>query len=280
MSSLGRMLAILDLFTEERPTWTPEQIAEELEYTQPTVYRYLQQLMKAGLIRRGPGGGILLGGRIIEFDYQMRLADPVLTAAQKIMRELAQQTGCDVMLAGIVGDRFITIHHEPGNEGFVPSYGRGRRLPYFRSSLSKALLAAMPRSLLRRLYERNAGEVARAGFGASWDEFLAKVKAIRREGRSVSMGELDSGLVGVSVPMTDLKQETPVSLGLAMSETRFFTADVERLTSILKTRAGEILSSMSSAGESLAAGPGLRISNGGGGTQPTARRKADRRHQI
>lgn len=270
------MLAILDLFTDEKPTWTPEQIAEELDYTQPTVYRYLQQLTKAGLIRRGPSGGILLGGRIIELDHQMRLTDPVLTAAQKVMRELAQQTGCDVMLAGIVGDRFITIHHEPGSEGLVPSYGRGRRLPYFRTSLSKALLAAMPRSLLRRLYDRNADEAARAKFGENWDEFLANVKTIRREGRSVSRGEVDSGLVGVSVPMADVGQETPISLGLAMSETRFFTADAERLVSLLKTKAGEIVRSMVSARESTSGAPALHSTNDGIVARKSSRLKVGR----
>lgn len=271
------MLAILDLFTEESPTWTPEQIAVALGYTQPTVYRYLQQLTKAGLIRRGPDGGLLLGGRIIEFDYQMRLTDPVLTAAQKVMRELAQQTGCDVMLAGVVGDRFITIHHEPGSENFVPSYGRGRRLPYFRSSLSKALLAAMPRSLLRRFYEQNADEAARAKFGDSWLEFLENVKAIRREGRSVSAGELDQGLVGVSVPVANLGQEAPISLGLAMSDTRFFTADVARLTSLLEAKAAEIIRSSISANESLTAAPASHTSNDGVATRKASRPKAGRR---
>jgi DNA-binding IclR family transcriptional regulator len=260
--------------------WTPEQIAEELKYTLPTVYRYLQQLMKARLIRRVQGGYIHLGGRIIEFDYQMRLADPVLTGAQKVMRALAQQTGCDVMLAGIVGDRFITIHHEPGTEGFVPSYGRGRRLPYFRSSLSKALLAAMPRSLLRRFYEQNADEAARAKFGRSWDEFLANVKKIHRDGHSVSIGEVDPGLVGVSVPMAGFGKETPFSLGLAMSETRFFTADVGRLASLLKTKAGEILRSIVSAAESPAADhQQLQLSNDGIVARKTSRPKTGRRHR-
>jgi DNA-binding IclR family transcriptional regulator len=164
------------------------------------------------------------------------------------------------MLAGIVGDRFITLHHEPGSEGLVPSYGRGRRLPYFRTSLSKALLAAMPRSLLRRLYERNADEAARAKFGESWDEFLATVKKMRREGRSISRGEVDSGLVGVSVPVADPGQEAPVSLGLAMSETRFFTADVERLAFLLKTKADEIMS-LVSVGVLSATAPILHASN-------------------
>jgi DNA-binding IclR family transcriptional regulator len=135
----------------------------------------------------------------------------------------------------------------------------------------------MPRLLLRRLYERNADEAARAKFGDNWDAFLANVKTIRREGRSVSRGEVDSGLVGVSVPMADLGQEAPISLGLAMSETRFFTADVERLVSLLKTKAGEIVRSMVSARESTSAAPALHSTNDGIVARKSSRPKVGRR---
>src|SRR5690606_36257376 len=105
----------------------------------------------------------------------------------------------------------------------------------------------------------------------------ANVKTIRREGRSVSRGEVDSGLVGVSVPMADLGQETPSSLGLAMSETRFFTADVERLVSLLKTKAGEIVRSMVSARQSTSAAPELHSTNDDIVARKTSRSKARRR---
>jgi DNA-binding IclR family transcriptional regulator len=244
MSSLGRMLAVLDLFTEEAPTWTPERISGALGYTQPTVYRYLQQLIKAGLISRGPAGVFLLGARIVELDYQMRLVDPLLVAGQQIMRRLAERAGCDVMLASSVGDRFITLHHVQGSEGFVASYGRGRRLPLFRGSLPKALLAAMPPALLRRLYERNAQQAAEAKLGKTWQEFLASIKRIHSDGYTVSMGELDSGLVGISVPVSAPSQDVFASLGFAMSKTKFSANNVSRWAALLKTAASEMVESM------------------------------------
>lgn len=120
-------------------------------------------------------------------------------------------------------------------------------------------------------------EAARAKFGDNWNEFLANVRTIRREGRAVSRGEVDSGLVGVSVPMVELAQETPISLGLAMSETRFFTADMERLVSLLKTKAGEIVRSMVSARESPSAEPALHSTDDGDVARKSSRPRVGHR---
>ncbi|MDU1691650.1 MAG: helix-turn-helix domain-containing protein, partial [Bradyrhizobium sp.] len=42
--SQDRLLAVLDLFSEQRPHWTPDELMRELGYTRPTLYRYLKSL--------------------------------------------------------------------------------------------------------------------------------------------------------------------------------------------------------------------------------------------
>jgi DNA-binding IclR family transcriptional regulator len=44
MTSLTRMLAILDLFDEGTSMWTAEAIAARLGYSLPTGYRYVREL--------------------------------------------------------------------------------------------------------------------------------------------------------------------------------------------------------------------------------------------
>ena len=47
-SSLERMLAVLDLFSEEHLSWTPEDIAAQLQVSLPTTYRYVKLLVEIG----------------------------------------------------------------------------------------------------------------------------------------------------------------------------------------------------------------------------------------
>ena len=115
MSSLSRMLAVLDLLTAEAPAWTAEAVAQKLDCSLPTAYRYVRELAAAGLLRRGSGGTYVLGPRAIELDYQMRVTDPVLLAGRGAFQSLCESTGCDVVLASVYGDRVITIHQLQGD---------------------------------------------------------------------------------------------------------------------------------------------------------------------
>ena len=86
MSSPSRVFAILDLFTEENPVWQPDNINTALGYSRPTGYRYVKELVEAGLLQKISAGNYALGGRIIALDYLLRKTDPILVAADPIMR--------------------------------------------------------------------------------------------------------------------------------------------------------------------------------------------------
>ena len=126
MSSLTKMLNVLDLFTPEHPSWTIEEMAEHLGYAVPTMYRYARELNNAGLLRHSSGACYVLGSRIIELDYQIRNIDPLIQASSQAMRSLAEKSGSDVVLGTIYADRIITISHFFGEENLKISYVRGK----------------------------------------------------------------------------------------------------------------------------------------------------------
>lgn len=239
------MLAIIDLFNAEQPTWTAERIAKELRYSRPTAYRYVRELCSAGLLRRGPAATYLLGTRIIELDWHIRVSDPVLSGGRVVMRELAERTGCDVMLATMYGDRVLTIHQEHGAEGVNLSYGRGRPLPLFRGTPSKSILAWLPTARLRKLYAAHKREAAEQKLGRTWEAFRKKLHLIKSQGYCVTHGELDPDLVGTAVPILDDRQYAIGSLTLAMSKQRFHTADPTRLVELLNDAARRMSASLS-----------------------------------
>ncbi len=240
MTSLTRMLAILDLFTESTPSWTAEAIAQTCGYTLPTGYRYVRELTETGLLRSAAGATYVLGPRIIELDYLVRVGDPVLAAGGDAMRQLATTTGCDVVMATLYGDRIITIHHEIGSESTGVSYGRGRSMPLFRGALSKLILAALPRAKQRRLYDAHGAEGAGTVFAPSWDALMAGARSIRQAGYAISRGELDPGLVAIGVPLGSADQKIVASLGFVMSEQRYAMVDLARSASMLREAAASI----------------------------------------
>lgn len=250
MSSLARMLAILDLFSGETPSWTVEAIAQHMGYTVPTAYRYVRELCDTGLLRREGGPQVVLGPRAIELDYQIRLADPLLNAGRDELRELAQEAGCDVVLATECGGRIVTIHHEFGSEDCHPSYGRGRRMPLFRGATSKCLLAHLPRPQLRKLYQANLAEAQASDFSRDWDALLAGLRDIRRQGYATTAGELDSFLAGIAAPLLCPSRHIVASLAFVMSRKRFGLIDVSRSVARLQQCADAVASRLATASPS------------------------------
>ena len=112
MTSLNRMLGLLDLFTEREPVWKVEALVERSALSRATVYRYVRELCDAGLLARVTASDYALGPRIIELDRQIRLSDPLFTAGQPVVAELVAETGEIGLLASLYGDRIICVHVE------------------------------------------------------------------------------------------------------------------------------------------------------------------------
>ena len=277
MSSLKRMLAVLDLFSEDAPVWTAEGVIDRLGYSRPTGYRYMRELCAAGLLRRSTGALYVLGTRVIELDYQIRVTDPALIAGRRVMRALAADTGCDVMLASLFGDHVVTVHQEHGSEGVSATYGRGRRLPLYRGMMSKTILASLPRARLRRLYNLDPKAAAKAGFARDWDELVDRLKDIRAEGHCVTRGELDPGLVGTGVPVLVDRGQPPGSLGVVMSKQRFALTDQARLVALLHEAAARIGAALP---EAPAPNRAVAVVRRGVGGRTGARRDAEQKRRT
>jgi DNA-binding IclR family transcriptional regulator len=205
-TSIERALEVLDLISEDRPTVSQEFVADKLELTRSTAYRYIKLLCDSGLLVQLSRGYYSLGPRIIELERMIRISDPVLTAGRHIMpKHLNAVPGSVLILCGLWGDRVICLHQEVAEEqeesGFAIRRARGLPFPLFKGAASLAILANLPNSRIKALYLRFAAQVAEAGLGASWAEFRKRMLTMRQDGHVVTEGTFKSGLVAVSAPV-------------------------------------------------------------------------------
>ncbi len=221
MSSTAKFFAILDLFTRDRPIWQPDEINEALGYSRPTGYRYVKELVDAGMLQKVSAGRYSLGGRIIALDYQLRQTDPVVLAAGPAMQRLAERSGFDAVLTVMfAGPRIIDVHRMNAQEVLQLAYGRGRPRPLFRSGAPKILLAHLPRGPMMKIYAANAGEIESNGMGRSWPEFRSVLTQIRKAGFYRSVGELEERVGAVAVPVFNPDGECVAALALVGSARR------------------------------------------------------------
>jgi len=214
MSSLERMLAILDLFTETHPVWSVDEIAAKFGYTRSTAYRYVRELADAGLLTQAETARYSLGPRIIQLDRQLRVSDPLLKAMQALEPTLPRWSSEQIWLLCRLYRDTVTCIHQAGQLTRGISFSRGYPMPLFRGATSKAILAFLPERHYTRLYLDNPELVKDAGLGTNWSEFKASLRQIRHNGYAVSVGEVDNGVFGIAAPVFGANQKVIGSISV------------------------------------------------------------------
>lgn len=239
MNSLRRMLDVLGLITRERPAIDVEQICQSLRYAPASAYRYVRELEEVGLLVRLPSG-YALGPRIIELDLQMRESDPLLKNSRDLMEELALQTGLHVLLSELYGETVINIHQEFGLDSQQLNFGRGRPMALFRSATSTVILAHLSPRQLRRVHDSHAESPDLRTLGPDWKSFSKAMLQIRKQGYSLSKGQLDPDKEGIAAPIFDEKGRVLGSITLVGSSERFDAFNENYLARLICAAATEI----------------------------------------
>lgn len=202
-NSLERVIAVLDVFSEERLEWTPEEMMEVLGYSRPTLYRYLKTLKEAGFLTSMPSGGFTLGPRVVEMDFLMRKSDPLVRFAQPWLDELAATWPCNSLVARWYGNKLLCVASECSTDDVTSSYPRGRPMPMARGAISRSIIAFLPRRKLLPVVDANLDNLRAVGLGDDRDAILKALRRVRRTGYAVAYGEVTPGVAGVAAPVFD-----------------------------------------------------------------------------
>ena len=213
----SQLLEILDLFDVETPVWTVDAIAREKKLSLRTAYRLVRELTQAGFVDPVANAGYVLGPAFIRFDRTIRQSDPLIGIATPNMKRLIDRTTQEaaVILCRRYKDCIMCVNLIEGQDGArVVSYERGVAMSLFRGAPAKVILAFMPDRALRSIYLRHEKTI-REGGSASWPDFKAMLKSIRRDGYATTESEVGRGRVGVAAPI--LRHDQVVaSLSLVM----------------------------------------------------------------
>lgn len=276
VTTSDRLLAILGLFTFERPEWTVEGAAQELDLAVSTAYRYFRSLTKAGFIVSFATGRYVLGPAIIQYDRQIRLLDPLTTAAQPIMSRLSKQLPPHVIvvLCRLFRNQVMCVHQEwEERPHFATSYERGRPMPLFRGAASKIILAHMPSRTVKALYLQNTHQFKQAGLGESWDQVKPRLRQLRNAESAITQGELDPGMVGVAVPVFDHANAVIGSLSIVVESRNLTQKVVASATEQLRVAAQKITWALTVVATGRSAPAGAKPVRRTAAARPVVRRR-------
>ncbi len=218
MSSLEKMLSLLEVFTSERPVWSSEDLMQHLGAPASTCYRYLKVLHSAGYLARVANGSYLLGPRIMELDRVSRESDPVYLAGSPIAQRLTHDTGHSSLLCILFSDSIMCVQQARGRDAPSGLFNRGQRRPLVAGASAKCILAYLPMHQLRILYSRHKSAIAEVGLGEEWETFKSTLKQIRLYGYSISLGDYNPGIMSIAAPLFNREGEVLGSVALTASD--------------------------------------------------------------
>jgi DNA-binding IclR family transcriptional regulator len=211
-NSLERVLAVLEVFSEARLEWMPEDLMKELGYSRPTLYRYLKILKHAGFLMSTRHAGVTLGPKVVELDYLTRKSDPLVLHALPHLKDLIERHSCTAMLLRWYGNKILCVASESSSKNPISSYPRGRPMSLGRGAIARSIMAFLPKRQLLPLIERNLADLKSVGLGDTVEDVQNSLKKVRRAGVSVAYGEVTPGAVGIAAPVLDDRQHPIASV--------------------------------------------------------------------
>jgi DNA-binding IclR family transcriptional regulator len=231
LSTILRVLGLVDLFTEAKPIWTADEIIETHEMSRATAYRDLRALVDTGFLAPVSAGTYALGPRFIELDRQIRLGDPLLRIAPPIMAAQREKVGGTQLLCRYYGLRVLSIYEDRYDARIKTSFDRGRPFSLFTGSTSQAILAHLTAEQQQRLFLQHAGEIGKAGLGENWPTFKDRMRGIRERGVSIA-SVIDKDLIGVAAPVFTAPDTVAAALTLVRIRKEVNEDVIVRLTKL------------------------------------------------
>lgn len=243
MNSANRLLAVLNLFTVERPEWTVEDAAKEIGVSISTAYRYFGELSKVGFLDPFPSGKYTLGPAVIENDRKIRLTDPLIKVGRPAMQRLVARSGSMgvALLCRVYRNCVMCVHQEgtvlPEN---TVGYERGRPMPMFRGASSKVIFANLPSRTVRWFFHNYPEEIAAAALGSDWETIRLNLRRIRKHGLHITRGEVDSGRVGIAAPVFGPDHNVIGSIAMAIPDSEATPQFIANISALVQAAAREI----------------------------------------
>ena len=243
MNTANRVLAVLNLFTVEKPEWTVEEAAREIGVSTSTAYRYFRDLSKVGLLDAFPSGKYILGPAVIENDRKIRLTDPLTKVGRPAMQRLVARSGSTgvALLCRVYRNCVMCVHQEAAvlAEDTV-GYERGRPMPMFRGASSKVIFANLPSRTARWFFDKYPEEIAAAELGSDWETTKANLRRIRRAGLHITRGEVDDARVGIAAPVFGQGGIVIGSIAMAIPESEATPQFIANISALVQASAREI----------------------------------------
>lgn len=233
--AIDRAASLLVMILDSDRPLTFTQLMNKTGLAKGTASRILGALERSGLIQRTKDGAFEAGAVINRFALKGGGNFAISTSLHPAMEAISEKTGEAVSLAIAGFDSVENIAQVQSTYLLGSRDWVGQNVPYHCSASGKVLLAygvqMMPTGRLEKLAPKTI---------TSRTELARELEAVRARGYAVINGELEEGLVAVSVPVFDTNQNVIAAVSVSGPDSRITPEKVKLFANLLKLEVGKI----------------------------------------
>ncbi|HEY7731238.1 MAG TPA: IclR family transcriptional regulator C-terminal domain-containing protein [Gaiellaceae bacterium] len=201
LRSLERGMAVIQVFSRERPALTLSEVARLTGTTRATARRILLTLEKLGHVR-SDGRLFSLTPRVLTLGWAYLASLNLSELAEPLMEDLVERTKESSSLATLDPPDVVYVARVPTRRIMTIALGVGARLPAHATSMGRVLLAGLPEDELEHYLESTYLERFTENTITDPAELRRAVEEVREQGWALVDQELELGLRSAAAPIT------------------------------------------------------------------------------
>lgn len=244
-----RAVGVMEIVARSERPLPLTEIAEAAGLPAPTAYRILSLLEGAGLLQREPTGKTYgVGHRLARLGVEVLSNNGPRLERRAILRRVVDEIGETCNLAMLHGDEIVYIDRVETDWALKAELKPGSRVPLHCTSSGKLFLSQMPRARRRKLLEAMSLKRYTANTIADIDVLEAQLEDIARSRVGINNEELQAGVVGIAVPVTDARDRVIATVALQAPVARLTLAQAMEFVPSLQAAARAVAPTFASGG--------------------------------
>ncbi len=221
INSLAREFRLLEKMAEAEQPLTLSQVAESMEMTLPTTYRFLYTLQAIDLIEKEPDRkAYRITPRVLKLGYGVFKSSELWNTAHPHLLRASQKYDETFNLAILEKDQILYIDRVKTQSILTINLEIGSKLPAYCTSMGRVLLAWLPRKEARQRLRLSPLEKHTGRTETDIHKLESILTEVRRNGFAVNDGELAPELYSVAAPILNREGEAVAALNMAVNAAR------------------------------------------------------------
>lgn len=212
-------------------------LAQKTGMTYSTAHRILSALQQRHYVKRDPGGGYLLGRKVLELGYRAYSQLDLTRLARPILKKLADKTRDTVHLGCNEQDMVIYLDKVASQRPVEISSRIGACKPLISTGIGKALLLDHSLAGWQEIYQR---EVHLLRDHPTWEAWYQCMHHYAQGGYAYDLGEDEPTIRCVAAPVRDSSNRIVAAISVSSTLEHMNPERMRLLIPVVRQAAGQI----------------------------------------